>query len=100
MYQFACMLTMSLKEAEEYMTTPNRRGDYPEFSIEFVTADKTRNKGGEIRVIQRAQMYRVGKSRAQHWKHSTRNLLDIEQNKIVTVHRDLILMVDNKLIRP
>jgi hypothetical protein len=94
------MISISLKEAEQFMTTPDRRGEYPVFAIEFVTADKARNKGGEIRVIERAQMYKVGKRRAQHWKNSTRNLLDVENNKIVTVHRDLILSVDRKFIRP
>ncbi len=95
------------------------------FEIEFVTADQNRQTGGEIKHIAQAILYKKHKSRAagfskpaantnntiagvptsnntlpNHYQNQTLNLYDLDQQKIIKIHTQLILSINKHEILP
>lgn len=61
------------------------------FTIQYVTADRTRNKGGEVRTLKRAVLLTK--------KRTDNRIVDLQPlgtTDIVRVHLDLILRFNNQ----
>ena len=109
---FALEPTITLSEVMQLIF--NRTGTYQEpFCITAVSADKSRNKGGEflkltnmivptigrleLAGIQTAHSPEASKS-ANHKKHGTINLINIDSRRPAKIHIDLILEFNGKRV--
>lgn len=97
---------IELGEVLDTMSKKDRKGNSIPFSIEFVTADLNRDKGGEIKTLANAVMvtpsywrktnkgFKMGLTRPKkvqnHFENMTRNIRQLNDTAIVKIHIWLI----------
>lgn len=104
--------TVTLNEVMQLIF--NRTGTYQEpFCITAVSADKARNKGGELLKLTNMIVPTIGRlalagietdynsgdvKSANHKKHGTINLINIDSRRPAKIHIDLILEFNGKRV--
>ena len=97
---------IALEDVLTQMEEKNARGYFKPFSVEFITYDEARDKGGELVQMRRATFLQVNSSftrkiktkkylntikrNPRHWLNATRNFKAVGQKSLVKVHIGLI----------
>lgn len=93
--------TITLKEALEIMNQVDKKGDPLPFSIEAVTCDLHRKKGGYRLIYQRAIQCNAKGGRVQTFfndHNNVRNIKGVGTNEIRSVHPILIVKLNGKTV--
>lgn len=87
------MQVISVQEMLRQMKETIARNRYRTFSIGYLTADASRDKGGEFRKIDRVRLHHL-KGKSGHLNDRSLRL-ELETGDIITVHMDTILFFNN-----
>jgi len=84
---------MTINEMLKIMREPVSRGRLRTFSISYLTADRSRKKGGEYRTIERARLKQFGGKSGNLNDRTLR--IELSSGDVITIHLDTILFFNN-----